>query len=87
MKRPESAEAEPEAGDVAVASTWFAAERTPAKINGSALGISTLRRTCIRDSPIPRAASRTSGSTVSMPAAAARTIDGTARIVSATSTG
>ena len=42
--------------------------RTPEKISGSALGNSTRQSTCEPRMPIPRAASRTAGSTASMPA-------------------
>ena len=55
------------AASVAVATTAIAAVRIPAHTSGSAIGASTPRRSCRPDMPMPRAASRTSGSTATMP--------------------
>jgi hypothetical protein len=46
--------------------------RIPAEIAGSASGSSTRRRICDRVSPIPRAASSTSGGTLRSPASVLR---------------
>src|SRR6478736_55785 len=54
---------------VAVAMTWRVALRRPLRKSGSAMGASTLVSTCQPVMPIPRAASRAAGSTLSMPAA------------------
>ena len=50
-----------------VATTAIAPVRIPAHTRGSAIGASTPRRSCRPDMPMPRAASRTSGSTPTMP--------------------
>ncbi len=72
---------------VAVAITWLAAERTPASTSGIAHGASTRISTCHGVSPIPRAASRASASTLSTPAAAFSITGGTASSTSATRIG
>ena len=72
---------------VAVAMTWLAAERMPARISGSAFGTSTCHSACQPVRPMPRAASRTSPGTLSMPATVFSTIGGMARMTRATSTG
>src|SRR5215213_10496398 len=72
---------------VAVAITWFAAERTPARISGSAFGTSTCQSDCHPVRPIPRAASRTSSGTLSMPATVFSTTGGIASRTRAMSTG
>ena len=53
---------------VAVAITCRVAERKPEKISGSALGSSTRKSTCGPVIPMPKAASRTAGSTFCTPA-------------------
>ena len=53
---------------VAVAMICSMAERSPEKISGSAQGTSTRASTWVPFMPIPRAASRAAGSTLSTPA-------------------
>ena len=67
--------------------TCTAAVRMPAKITGSASGISTLRRISLRVMPIPRAASTTSGSTCRTAVYVLIRIGGSASSVSAKSDG
>src|SRR5205823_553119 len=67
----------------AVATTWTAAVRKPAARYGTDSGSSTWYSSCQPDSPMPRAASRTSGSTSRSPVYALASSGGIANTVSA----